>query len=765
METKIEKKQAKKRKREEISNENPSLEYGPKTLNIIDYDPSYKTINHMLSYRLDLLFFLYNLSCMPVLILDKEEDINLKEYNKLLLQIQLQLQSYILQQYILVTSTSKLMEYILDYVTEHSRVNIQEKKSIDASFELRGGGIGIARIFVYFACLCATTMLYTDHSNKSNEEYLSLNNTTYNVYSRNMGQTLIEKHKSTSLSKILDEQSNKKETSPLNAISESLNIKNALKKRNQLTEKKAGLWKRLLNGIYKIIPTASEEMEQYVKDYNQILLNIGQEAGDMCNQMMKMSYDNNVFMNFRFMHEAESIEKKYMQLQKEKNEYMDTLNEKKGKTLISSLFSIVTGDILTPTSYIMDIASSWKVKPSNVLSREDINAISNMEKFTFDKEELTEQEKEKISKNIYRSSSQYCIQSFGMELKYQNDQIQLKGDKINLLSVIKLLETIKTNVHIKKMTYENEEKRKQIYESLKQKMNALIYIAERMNDMVTHEMHTILKDKIKVNVEDPLSGVYGYLNNEAEKLNKLVKLSKTEFPKDIEEEEEIRKVNTAFIEIEREYTKEEIRINHFQSEQIKKRAQMDAELFLARMEAFTKLYLSMPVYSFMHSATNVASQIIKAPIIEGSYQMFDTIRSIFREILKEGDTASYLILSGLMLTFIFMVSVVTHTIHSYVVEPFTKSAKMTVNIVSFPFKVIYKLTKVPFGIVQTDAITIYDKNMGTNNVSVKKVKIKNRSTRTSKKKKITLRRSVKIRKLSSKTQRKNQSKNQSKNPA
>ena len=142
-----------------------------------------------------------------------------------------------------------------------------------------------------------------------------------------------------------------------------------------------------------------------------------------------------------------------------------------------------------------------------------------------------------------------------MELKYKNDQIQLKGDKINLLSVIKLLETIKSNVHIKKMTYENEEKRKQIYESLKQKMDALIYIAERMNDMVTFEMHTILKDKIKVNVEDPISSVYSYLNKEADKLNELVKLSNMEFPKDIQEKQEIRKANTAFMEVEREYTK------------------------------------------------------------------------------------------------------------------------------------------------------------------------------------------------------------------
>lgn len=693
-------------------------EDSPKTYNISDFDPSYKTINHLLSYRLDLLFFLHNLSCIPVMHLEEGEDSNLIEYNKILLQIHLQLQAYVMQQYILTTATTKLMESVLDYISAQLKMDEKEQKSISASLEVRGGGLGLAKMFVYFACLTASFLMYSDNSHKHGEEYLSLAHTTYNVYDRDIGQTLVEKHKSSSVAVIMKDQSNKRNKSPLNKITNTLNIEKALEKRNIMTEKRTSLWKRLVNGIYKIIPTAEEEMEKYVQDYNGVLSQIGNDAGDVCTQIMKMAYNNNVFLNFRFMHEVESIEKKYKQLQEEKKEYMETLSENKSKTLISSLFAMVTGDVYTPTSYLMNLASSWNADPGNVLSKDEIKTISNVENFAYN-EELSDREKENISKSIYKSSSQYCIQSFGMELVYKNNEIQLVGDKINLLSMMELLETIKSNIHVKKMTYEGEEKRKQIHESLKQKFDALTYIAERLNDMATFEMYNILKRKTEINVEDPISSVYNYLNKEANKLDELVKLANMEFPKDEQEKLEIQKANTAFMDIQREYTKEEMRITKFQSEQIKLQAAMDAELFRARMDSFTQIYLSSPVYSFMRSATNIASQIVKAPVIEGSYQIYDTIRTIFREILKEGDAASYIILSGMMLTLVFMMSVVTHTINAFVVSPITKSAKMTVMIATFPFRVVFKIVKMSAGLIQTDAITIYDssdKAKHTNNL-------------------------------------------------
>lgn len=350
--------------------------------------------------------------------------------------------------------------------------------------------------------------------------------------------------------------------------SKPINMELSLRAYDKSKEKQKETLIGKITSLIKQIPTGDEKMEEYVINFNQRSMNFSDSCEKTCVELMTKSYENHIFKNWNDIDTIEITKRKLKELNevvhKTNAEMLEGIPGKMTNVLTTAATSLMTGDIVAPTSLIVDYGVDlWEklktIKQSNKQIKEVLKETEQKQESTA----LTAQEKLYIHEELFGEAKFYCSFSFNLQLQYQNNILNVEGDKVDYMWMVKLVQSLQENIEIRNasiaanvnMDDKNKEISYQLLESLQQRFDILKTLIQSLSVIVSYGVYESLNKKIKYPTEETLNNISLYFDEQLKFLNQLLDNLNKQFPK-----------REQMLQQKRELIEEQIRLQNMENE-------------------------------------------------------------------------------------------------------------------------------------------------------------------------------------------------------
>lgn len=436
------------------------------------------------------------------------------------------IQKYCVQQFTIGSLTHSLIDDIIDNFDE-----ITDQRDIDALMNYvgnvmqKGGNIthkgGAVSLTVLINCIFIMILLLETSATGTNiETYDDLSLvTSSNIV--NMGTLQ------------LDNDAFKKAVVDRNfSRSKSVNIEMALSVYDKKVEQEKNTIIGKLKSLISTIPGASDKLNDYINNFNEKSRMFSSDCEKQCVDIMIKSYENKVFENLRQIDDIATTEEKIKDL----NSIQQQITSNAPREIFdaamaaasSSVASVLTQDYGTP-------AALWLNLPYTVYNK--LSTVSSIEKEKKDTLEsakrlvLTAEEKMEYNDKLFGFSKFYCQNSFNLKLDMQDGNINVIGDKIDYIWIIKLIDTLNKNIALQdaeieaSTTIDPETKKasSQILQNISDRLGVLRTIVDAVSNMiVNYGVYSSLTKEVNPPTSRSLDNIKSYFDEQLSYLNTLL---------------------------------------------------------------------------------------------------------------------------------------------------------------------------------------------------------------------------------------------------
>jgi len=299
-----------------------------------------------------------------------------------------------------------------------------------------------------------------------------------------------------------------------------------------------------ITSLIKQIPTGNEKMEEYVSNFNNQAIKFSDSCEKTCVELMTKSYENHIFKNWNDIDTIDVTKRKLKELNevvhKTNAEMIEGIPGKMTNVLTTAATSLMTGDIVAPTSLIVDYGIDlWDKLKTIKQSNKDIKEVLKENEQKQQSRGLTAQEKLYIHEGLFGEAKFYCSFSFNLQLQYQNNILNVEGDKVDYMWMVKLVQSLEENIDIRNasitadvnMDDKNKELSYQLLESLQQRFDILKTLIQSLSVIVSYSVYESLNKKIKYPTDETLNNISLYFDEQLKYLNELLDNLNKQFPK------------------------------------------------------------------------------------------------------------------------------------------------------------------------------------------------------------------------------------------
>lgn len=437
------------------------------------------------------------------------------------------IQKYCVQQFTIGSLTHNIIDTMIDEFDE-----INEEKDINAFMEYisnvvkKGGNIphkggSPSSTTVLINCIFIIILLLSTSISGTNIE------SAYDV-------SLVTPSNIVNMMTLrLDESAFKKAIVDRNfSRTEPVNIEMALTAYDEKVEQEKNTIMGKLKYLIYTIPGASEKMNEYINNFNEKSRLFSKDAEKQCVDIMIKSYENKIFENLQQIDDIAATEEKINYLKSIQQQIVSSAPKELAATAIGAVAataaSLVTQDYVTPAGMWYGLVD----KISNKIS--SVSSIEQEKEYTLESAKnsvLTREEKMDYNNKLFGFSKFYCQNSFNLKIEFQDSNIIVIGDKIDYLWIVKLIDTINTNIGLQDaainssttMDVSAKKANSQILQNIKDRFDVLRKIVDAISNMiVNYGVDSSLTKEISPPSSKSLDNIQEYFDEQLNYLNSLL---------------------------------------------------------------------------------------------------------------------------------------------------------------------------------------------------------------------------------------------------
>jgi len=472
----------------------------------------------------------------------------IQESNQMLLQLQIFIEKYCVQQWILETYIKKTMDEIVSQIPETDMSNLVDFINGKDKLEpLQKGGtipmnVLITRVlkFIFLLLVILPSGLGEISDEKSSLKLISSDKT----YAKGII--------SFSQEQFLSDLFQKPETK-----SGDVNVNNMVVQYDaKLKDQASGLIGSIVTFV-KGSEDGQMVLQKIIQSFNTEARNFSRSVERSCFDLMIMAKDKDVFNNLRDMDSLKETRDKIQNItdavEAQNANIKSGMFNKTVGALLTGVTSPLTGDYATPAAYIADLGGDlWEYitstktgiketksivaeKPASsqvaVLSETENPASSQVAV-------LSEIEKKQLEAKLFTFSKLYCSFGYNLQLELQGTNVNVIGDKIEYLWMIELIDTLESNIKFQitqASLLDGDEKSKKltitILESLNQRLDVLKAITDSLYNIVNFSFKIEMLKLSRFPSPNNMEEFESFLKAQLDGLNKMLVSLNKQFPK------------------------------------------------------------------------------------------------------------------------------------------------------------------------------------------------------------------------------------------
>lgn len=631
------------------------LEGAPATF--LDVDMTWNLPNELIISNQMLILMMSKICSIPILpntdviynSLNVTPDSAIQDLNAQFNTLQLLSQKYCVQQFTLGTITHQLFDDMIDNSIEISNGEINNFMNIIGTpkFETQTGGSNSVLTIVNFLFI----LLLLVSTNTADIVVFDKETADKTQITQYLNLNIIEKDF---------------------AKSKPVNMELALKAYDDSKKAQRESLLGLITSLVKKIPTFSEKIQEYISKFNKRSINISDSFEKACTTLMIKSYENHVFKNWNDVDDIYETKRKL----KELNEIVHVANEemmegvagKMTNILTTATTSLMSGDFVAPASLLVDYGIDlWDKLKIIKATDKQIEDVLKEEKNG--STALTGQEKMRVHEGLFEEAKFYCSFSFNLQVHYENDVLNVEGDKVDYMWMVNLIKSLQENIDMQTARITSDvtmdEKTKEVslnlLESLEQRFDVLKTIIQTLSGVVNYGTYASLTKKIRHPTDETLDSVISYFDEQLSYLNNLLDNLQKQFPKQeeiIQQNFELTEEKNRLRQLENEVTRFADMANNLQKEFESERIMMNMDATLKYFKTSARSYIDFGVKTVGLASEGVekmSSSILKllmSPPLGMAKSLGDVLLDLLMHLLL---TPGGLVLAGtgMLVLFVF----------------------------------------------------------------------------------------------------------------
>jgi hypothetical protein len=470
--------------------------------------------------------------------------------------------------------------------------------------------------------------------------------------------------------------------------------------------------------IFRQMDNSTVKLQNFIKEFNTQSRNFSQGVERNCLDLMKKCKEKNVFKEWKNVDTLDETKEKINELNKkveEQNEQNEGMVGKAFGATIGLVTLPFTGDYMTPVSYITGLGDDIyeKFKNTNDINKEKRKILSE-QKSTAEEMKLSQFDQIEFEQKIYQFSKVYCSLGYNLQIVANDTSISIQGDNVPYLFMINLITTLDKNLNnqIDQLSItQNDENQKilQALVSLRERLSVLKSITESLDSVINITSKMKLLKLERYANEESLNDFESFFNNQLLELQKMLNDLNKQFPlraQKLEEEAKIAEQKAELNALEADI--EDFKANSsaiLRQRSAERSARENTDWFKSiKTVAESWTDIGFDLSSF------VGEKVGEVPL------------ALIREVLKFLNKVLYELLinpSGIVIMFVglftitFMLGGIMGTIRI-----FKKGGQLCVTLMYGGICFVYKLVKTPFGYLWKLQGTLYIDNNNNNNNNI-----------------------------------------------
>lgn len=716
-----------------ISNLLKGLSTDEKVIKIDDLDITWDLNNQIVNSIETLIIILTKITSLPMVpnFLDEhvyttigitmEQAKIVQERNQDLLNIQNQLQKYIIQQCViqyilknrmdnLITSLEQTdMSFLLDYIENFNTITPE-------NLIQKGGNLTKLLQSLFLIFLLLSLGLTTDVQQESKQFSVSLV-TPQHTYSQSVISLTPDEITRTLLT-------TDPYTSDQFSVSKIVHVYDARRKKDISTI--LGKFRQLLKPTLE----GGDALQEIINEFNRQSNKWSLEVERTCVELIVQAKDMGLFLDLS---DLDSLAETQDKIDKIESEVIkQTENVKNGilgsitGAVVHTVALPITQDYVTPMLYISSLGSNIMdyISSSKQSVKEKKAVISEQKSITTIQAEpdktMTETEKLELESKLFIFSKLFC--SFGYSLTIdlvkegEDETIQIIGDKIPYNSMINLITTLEKNLaqDITILTSENFD------DSTKYTIMTLVSLQQRLGILkkITDSLYSIINFSSKIQImklnkystPETMDEFEKYLNSQLEDLNKLLDDLQKQFPlREKKLNEKKRNVEADIELMSKELDIKDLEQNatsYARQRAAERTAKENADWWLAT-KTVSQSWMDVGLNStiFLKEGIRDYSQQFTELAGSGPLGLIKGLLAFLNNVLYEllsNPAGLVIIMSGLVVVYVMFGGIIKTT-----VKLFYDGTKFILTIVVGGFIFIYQLIQTPFGFIYKHIATLY----------------------------------------------------------
>ena len=648
----------------------------------------------------------------------------IQESNQMLLQLQIYIEKYCVQQYTLFAYIKKTMDEIVSQIPETDMsylVDFITNYNSDPNKPQMGGKKPIDILIPLVLKLVFLLLVILPYGlGETANEKQSITTTAKSSLK------LITSDKSEQYQKGIisfpEEQFVKDLFQKPEITSGEVNLNNMVVQYDAKVKEELSTFIGSIISFVKGSTNGQEVLKEIVQSFNTETRNFSRSVEASCFDLMNMARDKEVFKDWRDMDSLKETSDKIQQItvaveNQNANIKFDMYDKTVG-AIITGVAAPLTGDFATPAAFVADLGGDlWNYIKSTKIAIKENKAIVAEKPVSSQVALLSETEKKLLEAKIFTFSKLYCSFGYNLQLELQGTNVTVIGDKIEYLWMIELIDTLKSNLKFQitqASLLEGDEKSKQltitILESLNQRLGVLKAITDSLYNIVNFSFKIEMLKLSNSQFPSPnnMEEFKSFLNAQLDGLNEMLVSLNQQFPKRASE-----------LALQKKQIEEEIELKSFE-EDIYDMIQNATSI--ARQRASDRrakelgdwwsstqtignswVYLGLNATDFGRESFGQAIESIGAFAGEAPLALVRSVLKFVNKVLYELLTSpsGWIILIGGLFTLTFMFGGITGTI-----KIFKKGGELFLTISWGGILFVYKLISTPFGYIYRQIATM-----------------------------------------------------------
>jgi hypothetical protein len=706
-----------------------NLHESKNVIHVDDLDVTWDLNNLLVNSTESLSILLAKTSCLPLVPnftepviyqtigITQEQSNMVQEFNEQLISIHGIVEKYCVQQYVIQSIIKKMMDdiilnlpetdmtYLLDFIkTYHENKNNN----------LIGGQKGMhfihfMKIVIYlFFIVCFVSPLSID---KQTDE-LSLIDTSKKTYSLGLVQYSVEQF--TQELMIRDPNTSGK-----------MSVNNLVAKYDDNIKEELNTVFGLITDIFSKKELGNQRLQRIINDFNKDSRYFSREVEETCIELMVNSKEHGIFNDFTDIDTLKDTEKKIENIENLVKQQTD--NIKQGilgsvtGAVISGVAATLTGDTVTPYTYIADAGSNIYDYISNTKKniQEKKQTLTDQKSITENIEEtskiMSESEKLEFESKIFVFSKLYCSLGYNLQIGTSNNLIEIIGDKVPYTSMVNLITTLEKNLafQITKLSTDK------LDDTTKYTVMSLVSLQQRLSILkkITDSLYTIVNFSAKIQIlkmesystPTTMGEFEEYLKDQLSKVKELLINLNKRFPlRETQLEEKKKNIEEDIELMSREANIQDMIQNatsYARQRSVERMSKENADWWLSTKTIGSSwIDLGLNSTMFVKEGLGKYTEAFTDLAAEGPLSVIKSIIKFLNKILYElftNPAGWTLIMAGLSVIS-FMTGGITGTIRI-----FKQSGKLILTIAIGSFMFVYELIKTPFGFIYRNIGTLF----------------------------------------------------------